>query len=149
MKRIVRFAAALVIVALAYLALAEEGAAQSGVRHPQGAAPRQEPAQPAHGGASNPLSKSPDAIASGEKLYNKFCLQCHGTNGDGNSPRWGRVGADLRRYWRGYSEFVNIVAAGRPEKRMPPWGAVLNADQINEIGAYLETLAQPGAKWSD
>jgi mono/diheme cytochrome c family protein len=99
--------------------------------------------------SSNPLSSAPEAIAAGERLYNKFCLQCHGATGDGMSPRWGRIGADLRRFWRGYTEFVNIVAAGRPEKRMPPWGEVLSADQINEIGAYVETFSQPGAKWRD
>jgi len=99
--------------------------------------------------SGNPLSNKPEAIEAGERLYAKFCLQCHGANGDGQSPRWGRVGADLRKFWRGYTEYVNIVAAGRPEKRMPPWGAVLDADQINEIGAYLETLALPGAKWGD
>jgi mono/diheme cytochrome c family protein len=99
--------------------------------------------------SSNPLSNAPEAIAAGERLYAKFCLQCHGANGDGVSPRWGRIGADLRKFWRGYTEFVNIVAAGRPEKRMPPWGSVLDADQINQIGAYLETLASPGAKWTD
>jgi mono/diheme cytochrome c family protein len=99
--------------------------------------------------SSNPLSNVPEAIAAGERLYAKFCLQCHGAKGDGVSPRWGRVGADLRKFWRGHTEFVNIVAAGRPEKRMPPWGSVLDADQINQIGAYLETLALPGAKWTD
>jgi mono/diheme cytochrome c family protein len=99
--------------------------------------------------SSNPLSGTPEAIATGEELYAKWCLQCHGVNGDGLSPRWGRIGADLRKYWRGYSEFVTIVAAGRPEKRMPPWGGVLDQDQINEIGAYVETLALPGAKWKD
>jgi mono/diheme cytochrome c family protein len=98
---------------------------------------------------SNPFSGNPEAIAAGERLYAKFCLQCHGAKGDGVSPRWGRIGADLRKFWRGYMEFVNIVAAGRPEKRMPPWGEVLDADQINQIGAYLETLALPGAKWTD
>jgi mono/diheme cytochrome c family protein len=114
-------------------------------------------APPSPGGAqpaakiasSNPLSGVPAAVAAGERLYAKFCLQCHGANGDGVSPRWGRMGADLRKYWRGYTEFVNIVAAGRPEKRMPPWGSVLDADQINQVGAYLETLALPGAKWTD
>jgi mono/diheme cytochrome c family protein len=99
--------------------------------------------------SSNPFSGVPEAIAAGERLYAKFCLQCHGANGDGVSPRWGRIGADLRKFWRGYTEFVNIVAAGRPEKRMPPWGSVLDADQINQIGAYVETLALPGAKWTD
>ena len=99
--------------------------------------------------SSNPLSNAPEAIAAGEQLYAKWCLQCHGVNGDGLSPRWGRIGADLRKFWRGYSEFVTIVAAGKPERRMPPWGGVLDMDQINEIGAYVETLALPGAKWKD
>jgi mono/diheme cytochrome c family protein len=99
--------------------------------------------------SANPLSNVPEAIAEGERLYAKFCLQCHGAKGDGVSPRWGRIGADLRKFWRGYTEYFNIVAAGRPEKRMPPWGEVLDADQINQIGAYLETLALPGAKWTD
>jgi mono/diheme cytochrome c family protein len=99
--------------------------------------------------SSNPLSGDPEAIAAGEKLYDKFCLQCHGEKADGHSPRWGKVGADLRKFWRGYTEFAYIVAAGRPQKRMPPWGGVLDADQISQIGAYLETLALPGAKWED
>jgi len=99
--------------------------------------------------SSNPLSNSPEAIAAGERLYAKWCLQCHGANGDGHSPRWGHVGADLRKFWRGYTEYVNIVAAGRPAKKMPPWGGVLDMDQINQIGAYVETLALPGAKWKD
>jgi len=30
---------------------------------------------------------------------------------------------------------------------MPPWKDVLDEEAINKIGAYLESLAQPGAYW--
>ena len=36
---------------------------------------------------------------------------------------------------------------GRVQKSMPPWKNVLDEEAINKIGAYLETLAQPGAYW--
>ena len=99
--------------------------------------------------SSNPVSGDPQAIAAGHQLYVKFCAQCHGETGDGISPRWGKMGADLRKFYKGYSEFVITVVAGRPKKRMPPWGDVLDAEQIAQIGAYVETLSLPGAKWED
>jgi hypothetical protein len=55
----------------------------------------------------------------------------------------------LRKYWRGFSEFVAIVVAGRPKKQMPPWGSVLKGEEIMQIGAYLEALAVEGANWKD
>jgi mono/diheme cytochrome c family protein len=99
--------------------------------------------------SSNPLSGDPQAIAEGRQTFLKLCAQCHGETGDGISPRWGKMGADLRKFWRGYNEFVMIVVEGRPKKRMPPWGEVLDAEQIAQVGAYLETLALPGANWGD
>ena len=41
------------------------------------------------------------------------------------------------------------MVAGRPDKMMPPWDGVLDGEQISQIGAYLETLAVPGANWKD
>jgi cytochrome c oxidase cbb3-type subunit 3 len=99
--------------------------------------------------SSNPLSGDPQAIEAGKHLFIKYCAQCHGDTGDGISPRWGKMGADLRKFFRGYSEFVITVVEGRPKKRMPPWGSVLDAEQIAQIGAYVETLSLPGAKWED
>ena len=72
--------------------------------------------------SSNPVSGDPQAIAAGKELYFTYCVQCHGVAADGVAPRWGHFAADLRQFWRGYSEFAMIVAAGRPEKKMPPWG---------------------------
>lgn len=97
--------------------------------------------------SANPLSGDPEAIEEGHRLYVKWCQQCHGVNADGVSERWGSYAADLRTFWRGYYEFVGIVLQGRPEKQMPPWQGVLDADQISQIGAWLETKAMDGANW--
>ena len=110
-------------------------------------------AAPARAGASsaypdvNPLSGDQDAIHQGGKLYSKWCRQCHGRKADGVSQRFGKYSGDLRKFWRGYPEFVVIVLNGRPKKKMPPWGGVLDEDEIAQIAAYLETLAIEGANW--
>jgi mono/diheme cytochrome c family protein len=98
--------------------------------------------------SSNPLSGKPEAIEAGRKLYFTWCTQCHGPKANGES-RFGSYAADLRKFWRGYNEFVTIVKNGRPQRQMPPWKEVLNDQQISQIGAYLETLAIEGANWKD
>src|SRR5262249_52500957 len=76
--------------------------------------------------------------------YFTWCVQCHGPNADGRS-RFGEYAKDLRQFSRGYSVFFATVVAGRPEKKMPPWGEYLSPEDIQRIGAYLETLAIAGA----
>jgi len=97
--------------------------------------------------SKNPLAGDPAAIEAGKKLYFKFCIQCHGPKADGTGTVFAVGGANLRKFWRGYPEFVLTVLNGRPKRQMPPWGGYLDEDQISQIGAYLETLAEPTAKW--
>ena len=99
--------------------------------------------------SSNPYSNQCEAVMQGGKLYFTWCVQCHGVEADGRSPRWGGYAKDLRRFWAGYSQFIAITIAGRPKLKMPPWAGVLNPEQISYIGAYLETLALDGANWKD
>lgn len=94
----------------------------------------------------NPLSGDEEAIKKGARLYFKWCVACHGKHADGVS-RFGDYAADLRRFWRGYCDFVVLVLNGVPKKQMPPWGGVLDEEQIAQIGAYLETLSLEGAVW--
>jgi cytochrome c oxidase cbb3-type subunit 3 len=91
---------------------------------------------------SNPFSGNPEAIESGGKLFHAWCAQCHGANANGS-----KYGANLTIFALGYKEFLATVKNGRVQKMMPPWKDVLDEDAINKIGAYLETLAQPGANW--
>lgn len=96
--------------------------------------------------SSNPFSNNKEAIKEGAKTYFKFCVACHGYNADGES-RFGKLGYDLRKFWRGYAQFIAIATTGRPEKGMPPWGKYLDGVQLAKVGAYLETLAIKGANW--
>ena len=96
--------------------------------------------------SSNPYSNNKEAIKEGAAIYYKFCIPCHGPEGDGSSV-FGKLGADLRMFWRGYAEFIAIVTQGRADKGMPPWGKYLDGIQIAKIGAFLETMAQKGANW--
>jgi mono/diheme cytochrome c family protein len=92
--------------------------------------------------SSNPLSGNPEAVEAGGKLFHTWCAQCHGSTAGGS-----KYGANLTIFSKGYKEFLATVTNGRVQKMMPPWKDVLDQDSINRIGAYLETLAQPGAYW--
>ncbi|MGI9334837.1 MAG: c-type cytochrome [Gammaproteobacteria bacterium] len=96
----------------------------------------------------NPLSQDEAAIAEGKTLYRARCALCHGVRANGRG-RGLPNSADLRKFKRGYSSFVDTVKNGR--KTMPPWGGMgaLTESEINQIGAYLETLAVRGANWKD
>ena len=92
--------------------------------------------------SSNPFSGNPESIALGKKLFVTWCAQCHGTDATG-----GKYGANLTIFPHGYKAFLATVKNGRVQKQMPPWKDVLDDEALNKIGAYLETLAQPGANW--
>ena len=97
---------------------------------------------------ANPLAGDETAIAEGKTLFVNWCSQCHGRKADGDA-RFENQAADLRRFRRGYPQFVVTILNGQQGSigLMPPLGGYLDEDQIAQIGAYLETLAIEGAKW--
>jgi mono/diheme cytochrome c family protein len=98
---------------------------------------------------TNPLSGDQKAIREGKSWFRGICAVCHGGRADGQGERGN--GADLRKFNKGFREFVVTVKNGREVQgriqSMPAWGAVLKEEQIYQIGAYLETLAIDGANW--
>jgi len=96
----------------------------------------------------NPLSGNEEAISEGRTIYRANCSYCHGLRANGKG-RGLPNSADLRKFKRGYTAFYSTVVNGW--KTMPPWGSQgpLEYDQINKIGAYLETIAIEGADWRD
>lgn len=100
---------------------------------------------------ANPLSGDQKAIRSGQSWYRGVCALCHGGKADGAGERGN--GADLRKFEKGYKLYVETVKNGRKvpgrSQEMPAWNGVLDDKTINEIGAYLETLAMEGANWKE
>ncbi|HZP91643.1 MAG TPA: c-type cytochrome [Burkholderiales bacterium] len=101
--------------------------------------------------AVNPYSGNEKAIREGKSWFRGVCAACHGGRADGAGERGN--GADLRKFNKGFREFVHTVKNGRQvpgrTQGMPAWGAVLKDDDIFKIGAYLETLAIEGANWKE
>lgn len=97
----------------------------------------------------NPFSGDAGAIAEGMAIFRQgFCATCHGMNANGGG-RGAPNAANLQKFKRGYTAFVKTVKEGY--KTMPAWGGgpELTDEQINKIGAWLETLAKAEANWGD
>ena len=95
---------------------------------------------------SNPLAGDQTAIEKGGKLYFKWCVACHGRYADGEGVRFTK-GADLTIFWRSYCDYMVIALNGRTDKNMPPWGGILDEEELSSVGAYLETLGKETANW--
>jgi cytochrome c oxidase cbb3-type subunit 3 len=87
----------------------------------------------------NPYRGDAAAIAAGQEVWATTCVACHLPDGRG------LVGPSLiDPYWKyGNSddELFVTISEGRPAG-MPPWGSTLGTDEIWQVLAYLETLAQ-------
>jgi cytochrome c55X len=74
-------------------------------------------------------------VEQGKALYALHCSHCHGFN----MVNPGTVAFDLRRFPPDDKpRFVNSVTNGK-NNRMPPWGDVLTAQEIEELWAYIRT----------
>jgi mono/diheme cytochrome c family protein len=131
-----------ILLAGAGLVTSDTGIAEE---QPTAIAAADTPGQPGQVPSSNPLSGDREAIVLGKRLFSTWCAPCHGAKADGGGQH--SYGANLTVFALGYKAFLVTVKNGRVQKQMPPWKDVLDDDAINKIGAYLETLAQPGANW--
>lgn len=92
----------------------------------------------------DPYDGNAAAIASGKALFAQMnCVGCHGYDGKGG------MGPDLTdRYWRfggTDAQIFSSIYEGRSQG-MPAWGALLPADEIWRMVAYIKSLggeAQP------
>ena len=88
----------------------------------------------------------------GKRLYQSYCVGCYGASGKGDGP----AGKTLpvkpadhtnAKKMRQYSDehLVTVISKGGPSvgksPQMPAWGAVLKEAQIQEVVAYIRTLA--------
>jgi mono/diheme cytochrome c family protein len=76
-----------------------------------------------------------EMAAKGKQLYAHHCSHCHGFN----MVNPGTVAYDLRQFPQNdKARFVHSVTQGK-NGRMPQWGDLLKAEEIDEIWAYVKT----------
>jgi len=100
--------------------------------------------------SSNPFSGDTQAIREGKSMFRGICAVCHGSSADGKGERG--QGADLRKFKRGFKEYLRISKEGRETglaQKMPAWGGIIADEDLMKIGAFLETLALEEANWKD
>lgn len=102
-----------------------------------------------------------DAVRADEphaiKLYNTYCVQCHGINRDGNGINSASMAVKPRDHTDTKSMgdtpdetlFKAIKGGGLAVSKsvlMPKWEGVLNDDDIKELVTYLRVVSKTTAK---
>ncbi|MGC2082530.1 MAG: cytochrome c [Bradyrhizobium sp.] len=74
----------------------------------------------------------------GKETFAHKCSHCHGPN----MVNSGTITPDLRRFPDDEPRFVTTVKQGK-NGRMPPWGDILNDDDIGALWAYISSRRTP------
>jgi mono/diheme cytochrome c family protein len=77
-------------------------------------------------------------IDQGKTTFAEKCSHCHGPN----MVNSGTITPDLRRFPDDRERFFVTVKSGKNNK-MPPWGDLLNDDQIACLWAYVSSQRKP------
>lgn len=92
--------------------------------------------------------------ADAKQVFDFYCAQCHGVNGDGKGinvgkdfatdPRNFTNAADMAK--RTDEDIRTVIKDGGPSisksPLMPPWGATLSAAEVNDLLAYIRKFAK-------
>ena len=85
------------------------------------------------------LSKSPEALAVGQKLFLNNCAQCHASDGGGS--RGFPSLADRDWLWGGEPQAIKASITDGRNGVMPPWGAVLGEQGVKDVAHYVMSLS--------
>jgi len=85
---------------------------------------------------------TPEQVATGAQLYERFCSACHGARLEDTETAF-----NLRNFpGDEKSRFVDSVTKGK--NSMPPWGGLLTPEQVEALWAYVisrQAAASPAA----
>lgn len=91
----------------------------------------------------NPFEHDPDALAAGQKLFERHCAECHGTQGEG-SKRAPSLRADEVQSATPGTLFWTLTN-GVVRRGMPVWSKLPEAQRW-QIVTYLKTLPKTSGK---
>lgn len=117
-----------------------------------GSAAAKAPVAPASGSADGGLADDADIpdgsdelamLEEGNAIYDQYCIACHGADGKGNNG----LGGDYRKVLKDRDD-QDLIASIKNGKvgsvgSMPPWGAVLDDDQIHAVLHYVKSTFGP------
>ena len=101
-----------------------------------------------------PLAGQAQDVTAGKEIYEQYCALCHGPQGKGD----GSLSANLDPRPRDHTDgaymnaltdahLLNVVGEGGPAAGlsaiMPAWKNILSAQQIQDVVAFVRTLAVP------
>lgn len=99
----------------------------------------------AYAARKNPISRTPESVKRGEKLFAIYCTPCHGATGKGDGPVTPRFipPPDLRSpQVQGRTDGQMSYYLGYGGAIMPAYGEALSVTERWEIVNYLRILAQ-------
>jgi mono/diheme cytochrome c family protein len=93
----------------------------------------------------------------GKKFYVTYCSSCHGESGKGDGPAAASLPVKPANHTDGNvmnkmsdKTLTDIISKGGPaggkSNFMPAWGGALKENQIQDIVAYLRSIANPPYK---
>jgi mono/diheme cytochrome c family protein len=88
--------------------------------------------------AGGDAGADPAQVDQGKATFASKCSHCHGPN----MVNSGTITPDLRRFPDDKERFVTTVKSGKNGK-MPPWGDVLNDQEIADLWAYVSSRRTP------
>lgn len=93
-------------------------------------------------------------VAAGKALYATYCASCHGMTGNGDGPVSAGLDPKPAKHTNGdymnqlsHEHLVKVLKEGGPavgkSPLMAPWGGTLSDAQIEDVIAYVRSLAEP------
>lgn len=96
-------------------------------------------------GASEPL---PGDLQRGQKIYEKYCLECHGETGRGDGPRAPLLAprpgnlVSAATSTKTDPELLRIITDGVPRTAMRGWKDELTEDDRRSVLAFIRSLVR-------
>jgi len=96
----------------------------------------------------NPAASTPESLAAGKRIFQRYCANCHGINAEGGPgndliPPAPDLTAKEKKHGNTDGEIFNTIKNGvPPELNMGAWGDQLKDPDIWNVVNYVRSLAK-------